>query len=243
MTSGDPRFSDDHSALILQRAAELQAQQGRGLSLTELEAAAAEVGIDTALVRRAAAEVSTRGAASPPPALSGGRALGAPLLLLHERVVAGPLSPSAREDAVREIHRQLGNRGRLETASGDLVWSTPRGRGLRVSICARAAGHIIRVEERLGELAGGLFLGMALPVAFAGLGFILPICIAVLGMPWLIPLGIALWFSLAFALARTIYSTVARQRDAQLRALADGLEEICLSAPAPAPAPAPTAPA
>lgn len=236
MTSGDPRFSDDQSALILQRAAELQAQQGRGLSLNELEAAAAEAGIDTALVRRAAAEVSVRPSAAPAPMATGGGALGAPLLLLHERVIPGALSNEVREEAVREIRRQLGTTGRLESTGRDLAWSNPRGRNVRVSIAPRAGGHIIRVEERLGELGGGLFLGMSLPMTFAGLGFILPICIAVLELPVLIPVALGLWAGLAFMLARTIFKTIARQRDAELQALADGLEEVCRNATALPPA-------
>lgn len=233
MTSGDPRFSDDQSALILQRAAELQAQLGRGLSLTELEAAASEAGIDTALVRRAAAELSARPVVAPAPQPSSGRVLGAPLQLLHERVVAGRLGEPGQEDAVREIRRQLGAPGRLEATGRELVWTNPNGRNLRVSIAPRGDANVIRVQERLGELGGGLFLGMALPMTFAGLGFILPICIAVLEAPVLIPLAFALWAGLSFLLARTIFKTIARQRDVELRALADGLEEVCNAATSP----------
>src|SRR5690606_10394130 len=86
MALGSPSFSDEESALILQRAAELQE---RRLSLTELEAAAAEAGIDAALVRRAAHEVSTLGPPPTPPAPARAGALGAPLQLVHERVVPG----------------------------------------------------------------------------------------------------------------------------------------------------------
>lgn len=223
----DPRFSDEDGALILQRAAELQERDGRSLSLAELESAAAEAGIDTALVRRAAAELAVRPPTMPAAAPHRGGALGAPLRLLHERVLAGEPSPHEAEEALREIRRQLGTAGRLDATGRELSWSNPRGRNIRVSIVPRAGGRIIRVEERLGELGGGLFLGMALPMTFAGLGFILPICIAVLEMPVLIPVALVLWGALAFGLARTIFKTVARQRDQELRALADGLEEVC----------------
>ena len=141
------------------------------------------------------------------------RVLGAPLQLLHERVVAGRLGEPGQEDAVREIRRQLGAPGRLEATGRELVWTNPNGRNLRVSIAPRGDANVIRVQERLGELGGGLFLGMALPMTFAGLGFILPICIAVLEAPVLIPLAFALWAGLSFLLARTIFKTIARQRD------------------------------
>ena len=227
MASGDPRYTDEESALILHRAAELQAQEGRSLSLPELESAAAEAGIDVALVRRAATELSTMPKPAPPPVPSSGGALGAPLMLAHERVVPGPVSPDTWDEVRHEIQRQLGIDGDPEQLGRQFVWSARRGRKLRVSLAPRGGGTLVRVEERMSELAGGLFLGMALPVALAGLGFILPICIAVLGMPALIPVALGVWFAMAFMLARTIYRSIGTRRDAELRRLADGIEEVC----------------
>lgn len=227
MSEAGPRYSDEESALILQRAAELQAREGRNLSLPELEAAAAEVGIDVALVRRAAREVALGGPPPPPPAPVSGGALGSPLLLLHERVVPGALGRGAWDEVAGEISRQLGVAGRVEANERQFAWKDPHGRAVRVSIVARGDRSIIRVEERMSGAAGGLFLGMGLPVALGGLGFILPICIAVLDMPVLIPVALAAWWALAFLLARTIFKTVAGQRDRELRALADGLAEVC----------------
>lgn len=231
MALGSPSFSDEESALILQRAAELQE---RRLSLTELEAAAAEAGIDAALVRRAAHEVSTLGPPPTPPAPARAGALGAPLQLVHERVVPGEGDGSWDEE-MAEIQRQLGVSGRFEVVGRQLGWRSRHGRKIRVSIVARGGRRVIRVEERVGDLAGGLFLAMGLPVTFAGLGFILPICIVVLELPLLIPVALVVWAALAFSLSRTIFKTVATQRDAELRALADGLVEVSLH-PLPMPA-------
>ena len=231
MSEGGPRYSDEESALILQRAAELQAREGRSLSLPELEAAAAEAGIDVALVRRAAQEVALTGPPPPPPAPISGGTLGAPLLLVHERVVPGALGRGAWDDAVTEISRRLGVAGRVEATERQFAWSDPHGRAVRVSIVARGDRSLIRVEERMSGAAGGLFLGMALPVTLGGLGFILPICIAVLHAPVLIPVALVAWAALAFLLARTIFKTVAGQRDRELRALADGLAEVCGGGP------------
>jgi hypothetical protein len=233
MSEGGPSYSDEESALILQRAAELQAREGRSLSLRELEVAAAEAGIDVALVRRAAQEVALGGPVPAPVPASGG-ALGAPLLLLHERVVPGAPTRATWEDATTEIRRRLGVVGRVEATDRQLAWSDPHGRSVRVSIVARGDRGVVRVEERMSNAAGGLFLGMALPVTMAGLGFILPICIAVLDLPALIPVALVVWAGLAFGLARTIFKTVARQRDAELRALADGLVEVCTAEGPPA---------
>jgi hypothetical protein len=60
----------------------------------------------------------------------------------------------------------------------------------------------------------------------------------VLDLPALIPVALVVWAGLAFGLARTIFKTVARQRDAELRALADGLAEVCSPAGPPALPPA-----
>lgn len=231
MSEGGPKYSDEESALILHRAAELQAKEGRSLSLPELEAAAAEVGIDVALVRRAAHEVALGGPAPAPPAPRSGGMLGAPLLLVHERVVPGALGRGAWDDAVAEISRQLGVAGRVEATERQFAWKDPLGRAVRVSIVARGDRSLIRVEERMSGAAGGLFLGMGLPVGLGGLGFILPICIAALELPVLIPVALAAWWALAFLLARTIFKTVASQRDRELRALADGLAEVCSGGP------------
>jgi hypothetical protein len=233
MSEGGPKFSDEESALILHRAAELQAKEGRGLSLHELETAAAEAGIDVALVRRAAKEVAIAGPPPPPPAPVSGGALGAPLLLLHERVVPRPPVRGAWDEAATEIRRRLGVAGRVEASERQFGWSDPHGRAVRVSLVARGDRTMIRVEERMSGTAGGLFLGMALPVALGGLGFILPICIAVLDAPALIPVALVAWAGLAFLLARTIFKAVASQRDRELRALADGLADVLGEGPRP----------
>jgi hypothetical protein len=164
---------------------------------------------------------------APPAPVRTNRLLGSPLHMVHERVVAGELPPSRWDEVQAEIRRQLGTTGRSEPMGRQLAWHDPNGRNIRVTLSPRGGHTLIRVEERLGELGGGLFLGMALPLAFAGLGFILPICIAVLDMPALIPVAFLAWAALAFGFARLLFTTVARERDPQLQALADGLVDVC----------------
>lgn len=264
MPHGDPSFSERESALILQRAAELQAQQGRGLSLPELESAAAEAGIDVALVRQAAAEVTTLSTTAPAPvpvpAPASGGLLGAPLRLMHERVVDGELDPSRESDVMAEITWQLDPHSRKHrpgatrwertgasattepsaplsggpaggSSGGRLTWANPDGRKIKVALVPRGGRTVIRVEEQISDLAGGLFLGMGLPLTFVALGFILPICLAVIDMPVLIPVAFIAWAAMVLGMTRLLFTTLARQRDASLRALADGLAEVCQNAP------------
>lgn len=252
MSTEDSSYSEQESALILQRAAELQAQQGRSLSLPELESAASEAGIDVALVRRAAQEVTTLSPAAPAAAPARGGALGSPLRLVHERVIDGPIDPSRISAIQAEIEWQLGRdvpdlarqaATALKQGGPDvhpevrtepprpMMWQSSRGRKIQVSLVPRAGRTIIRVEERLGDLAGSLFMGMGLPTTVGGLGFILPICIAVIDMPVLIPVAFVAWAALVFGFARLLFTTISRQRNPQLQALADGLTEVCRQDP------------
>ena len=71
-------YSEEEFALILRKAAELasraeaRADSSAGLTLTEMKAAAAQVGFDPALVERAARLLATSSAASPLERLAGG---------------------------------------------------------------------------------------------------------------------------------------------------------------------------
>ena len=76
--SDDQRvYSDEEFALILRKATELARAEPRtpssaGLTLTEMKAAAAQVGLDPALVERAARLLAARATASPLERLTGG---------------------------------------------------------------------------------------------------------------------------------------------------------------------------
>ena len=216
----DDVYSDDEVALILRRAAELQ--PGRALSLAEIEAAAAEAGIETALVRRAATELRTQPEARAPAPATG--AFG-PVSLVFERSVPRVIGPSEHASLLAEIRRHLTSAGKVEQYGDELIWSGKQ-RGIRVIVTPRKRHTLIRVEERAGGLAGGLYGGLGGGLALAGLGWILPIAIAVLGAPILIPVFIAVWTLGAYLLARTVHRGVLADRRAQLEALADDLAAL-----------------
>ncbi len=223
MSDEPDRFDEEEVGLILRRAAEVQA--GRSMTLPELEGVAAEVGIDAALVRRAAAELRTR---VDTPAVSGGGVFG-PTLLVYERRVPGRVDASAWEDVVSEIRRRSKIDGSVEQLGKELVWtSRPRngsGRDVRVVVTPRRDRTLVRVEERTGGLSGGIYGGIMGGLFPAGLGWILPVCIAALEAPILIPLLIVAWVAGSYWLSRTIYRTVLEPRQRELEALADGIAE------------------
>jgi hypothetical protein len=217
------RFDDEEVGLILRRAAEVQA--GRSMTLAELEGVAAEAGIDAALVRRAAAELRTKN--DTPPVTSPG--VFGPTALVYERRLPGNIGPEAWEDILSEIRRRSKIDGMVEPIGKELVWSSVRrggpGRDVRVVVSTRRGRTIVRVEERTGGLSGGIYGGIMGGLFPAGLGWIIPVCIAALELPVLIPVLIVAWVVGSYWLSRTIYRTVLEPRQRELEQLADGIAE------------------
>ncbi len=101
------RFSDKEVALIIKRAAELQAAGGEedasGMSLAEVEQVANEAGIDPFLVRRAASDYA-RQPATPEPSV----VRRAPSAVSLETVVSGEVLEDDYEMIVDEVRRSFG---------------------------------------------------------------------------------------------------------------------------------------
>ncbi len=226
MVSGEERYSEDEVALILQRAAEIQ--PGRSLSLGEIEAVADEAGIEPALVRRAADEV--RLAKRRPSAAPAVRGVFGPMQLVYERRVDGVVDSSMWDEIVAEVRRQLPLSGSLESVGRELIWSAQvsgeSGRKLRVIVTPRGTQTLVRVEEHTASLAGGLYGGIMGGAGFGGLGWIIPVSIAALGMPAMIPVLLGAWVYACYLLARTIFRSIIANRRLELERLADGVAEL-----------------
>lgn len=239
MGEHDDRFSEDEVALILRRAAEIQ--PGRSVALSEVEAIAEEVGIDKALVRRAAADVR-RGTTEPPVPVRAG-AFG-PTRVVFERSASGAVDPSMWGDLVAEIRRHVSSPGRIEEVGKELIWSSrssateagDAGRDIRVIVTPRRDKTLVRVEEKTSGLAGGLFGGIMGGAGAGGLGWILPVCIAALEMPILIPFFIAAWVYATYRFAKLIYDNILSTRRPQLQAIADGVADLATELAAAPPA-------
>lgn len=132
------------------------------MSLVELEQVAREAGIDPAMVRRAAAEVERGGRAVAEPA----PLLGAPVRLVTERVIAGELRESSLAAVLDAIQRETDDPGQPRGIGGVLVWhSSPPlqyararwHRRLSLRVTPRDGATTVRVEESIGDAAGGIF--------------------------------------------------------------------------------------
>ncbi len=222
-------YDDDEVARILKRATELhqeepaRAGRGGGLTLRELEEIAVEAGINPANLRRAAQELDT-GHTGPS---EWAALLGEELTLAFERVVPGEIPDRGFEDVVAIIQQSAFEHGQPSLLGRTLTWQTEtatKTRSLQVVVSSRGGETHIRVEERLHQLAGGLFGGITAGVgAGVGVGVGLPVGIVTLGSALFavaFPLGIA---TISFIGARAIYRTIVARRR---RILGDLLERV-----------------
>lgn len=160
------RYSEKEVSRLLKRATELQRNVGvspaaRGLTLGELEDAAAEAGLDPALLRQAAAELDM---GSLPEAGSGlgTRLAGAPLRTLIERSLSGEVPTSAFASMVPLIQMAADSPGQASQVGNTMTWQSQNPaspRSLQILVTAHGGNTLIRIEERYGALAGGLFGG------------------------------------------------------------------------------------
>jgi hypothetical protein len=159
------RYSDGEVEEIVRQAAEDQVAHPteEGMSLRTVQQIADGVGISPERVERAARKLEAREPVAPS-AESGAAALwlGSPTLIACERVVDGEATETTYEEIVEEVQATLANVGHAARFGRTLTWSTAHsgsggGRALQVRVISRGGQTRIYVQERLGELAGGLF--------------------------------------------------------------------------------------
>jgi hypothetical protein len=119
-------YSDEEFAVILRKAAELAsrpeapAASSEGLTLMEMKSAAAQAGLDPALIERAARMLVTQGAASPMERLTGGP-------LRHSQDARFPVKLDEKSaarllSAVRIAAGVAGSRDRGHSSSMGMTW-------------------------------------------------------------------------------------------------------------------------
>jgi hypothetical protein len=211
-------FSDKEVRDILRRATTLPAdpdlRDPAGPSLEDLMAAAAEVGLDPAVVRRAAAiEASPSGGVA-------GFALGAPDRREVRAVLSGTTLPDQREALVRATELGLGRRGEvLESDPGRFEWREDHIAGRsRVCITEQNGSAEIRVStDRAGHYVAGWFLGF--------LAWALVLGVTPVGLMGLLP-KILSWIAMPVLLARPWWTRADRRLRARLEALTLDLARI-----------------
>ena len=216
-----------------------------GYRLSDVREAATEVGIPERYVARAQSElglsgadagsqrssgVATRTAAGASKSVATQRFgqnifLGAPTNIVREVEAPKEVGPEDLEVLALMIQRAIGDPGHVSSLGRSLHWSAAQQqRRLQISIVPRNGRTIIRADERLQPLIGGLFGGI---VGGGGGG---------IGGGVGMPLGIAVWHSplaglglfgatvfSAYLTARTLFVSIRGKRE---RELADLLDEM-----------------
>jgi hypothetical protein len=226
------RYNEKEVADIIKRASELQqvestSESTTGMSLAELEQVAREAGLDPALVRRAATDLDTRVSDRKPSAF-----LGAPTNLVLERTIDGEIPPDEYETIVLEIQRELGGVGQASTLGRSVVWTMQgvsrrrvSSRTVQVTITPRNGRTTIRMEEPLGQFAGGLFGGLMGGLGAGTSGIAMGIGMGVFHSAPVTVGIIGGMISASYLLARTIFGRTVRTRAERMQRLMSRLAE------------------
>ncbi len=219
-------FNEKQVGALLRRAAELQAgtpSDEAGLTLDEVQTAAAEAGIDPRFVAQAAAELRVRPVTTPQ---EGFAFWGAPVHLSEERVLAHPLDEDEWGAVVREAQRIYGQVGELRSVGTTRTWSygNKSTTVMGLSVTTRRGQTIVSAHRNLTQEIAGTFAGggptpivFSMLLAFEGLAF-LPVGLRV---------AVAMTLVLAIYLAlRGIVYTVGRVQRRKMAGLLDAVEQV-----------------
>jgi hypothetical protein len=221
-----------------------------GFRLEHVRQAAVEAGISAAYVTLALDELLRRGTGAPAVAAAprapvdnaSGRTSatvtqtnngrewplsGAPMSLVYEADVPGQLSPDDYDVIVHTIRSTFGEAGVATTLGRSLSWTTTsfnKTRRIYVSLSASGGRTHIRVEEKLGELAGmtygGIVGGGGGGLGGASVGLSVAAFHVLGGVVFFLPFAIVAG---AYGLARMVFTRSVANRSRELEQLVSRL--------------------
>lgn len=218
----EKRFTDREVHEILKKAVERAPSRvlvkSEGLSLAELKAIGAEVGIDPARLEDAARSIALGGGNRP------NQLLGGPTVLHFERKVEGELDPKDTTEILSRIRRTMGRQGEVTEIHGALEWSDKGESGERyVTLSSRDGTTTIRASANLTQAAVITFLpggivGFIATVAgfarFAKSGSEVALILGLTALPILYPI------------LRTIFKKISGAESAKLQQVVDELARL-----------------
>lgn len=219
MTETERRYSDEEVALILRKAAQLDtgsagSEAGDGLSLTEIERIAREVGIAPDVVARAAAALRTEAPST------AARIFGGPTDFAAEHEARGEVPREHYGDVVEVIRRVMGKPGRTSEVLDGLEWKS-WGDTTQVTVVVRPTAGRTRVQI-LADRGGSAIIAYLVPSVGALLGGVITGAILepTVG-PGLLIIGTAA--SAGFLGARTIWAAATRRFRRKFASLVDAV--------------------
>jgi hypothetical protein len=165
------RYSDEEFALILRKASEISevgdGSHPDGLSLSEIQQIAAEAGIDSSAIARAAAGLPEQ-SRDKVAAIIGG-----PLMYRHERTLPGKISEEGLSKILQTVRRTASRQGETEHVLDSLEWQTvdepsqifvnvsARDSGTTIEVVGdrRTAGALTVLLPTIGSFMGSMILG------------------------------------------------------------------------------------
>jgi hypothetical protein len=208
------RFDEKEFALILRRATELQEQGAApssrsSLTLREIEAIAAEAGIEPALIRRAALDLS----GGPAPSLW--RRVAGPAPHIHtEKTIPGELGPDALSAIIDAARTELGPGTARDVLRG-VEWSGRDSWG-KVHVAARPRGGETRLEVSADRSETAAVAATLLPIAGLILG---GVAASALDVSLVVAGGVGLAGGLSGA--RLVWNAVASRWQTRVRVVLD----------------------
>jgi hypothetical protein len=164
-----------------------------------------------------------------------------------ERLVEGEVPPDQLDALIEEARATFHLVGHASRTDRTLIWTGRRPKkpfnpldvkdmlesgvggdapDVLVRVTARGGQTRIRLEHRLGELAGGIFGGIMGGLGAGGVAVTLALGIPVLGLPLAaLVAGSAAFAGGSWALSRAIYRAVVASKQTMLDRLADQLAE------------------
>lgn len=229
------RYGDEDVRRLLELATQIQDAEGgsgrgggEGLTLAQIQEAAAEAGIDPVYVQRAAARMDHSG--SPEPGVWWEWLAGTPLTIRTARVVPGEITNDDFWQVPSEMdakHSFLGP-GSVSKTGRTLTWKSEEdgSRSIHVTVASRVGETRIHASEELHSVADNLFGGMVGAGGLAvGLGVGIFVGGSVLGSTLfsvLFPIGLVGGLYLG---ARRIMKWISGRRRRVLEALADSIAD------------------
>ena len=215
--SEEPRFTDRQLALILKRAANLQAVGDESRhSLEEIRQIAAQVGIPPQLVTRAASEI-TEGRS--PSGL-----FGPDTSYYATGTVPGRVEPRRYPDLLTVLRRRVKSPGQSGEIAGTLEWrGEARYYSLLVTVTPGERETVIGVQGEYARERNGIYA--ALVAGPTAVGLLAATFAMEVGR---VPLAIAIFAGvgvLAYGTARVLWRYLARAGQREVRELRDALVE------------------
>lgn len=211
----DAPISPSEVRRILRRAAEIAerdpetAGAERAVTRSELERAAADLGLPASAIARAI----DHDEGEEPSEAKGHWFLGGKTRIVLEREIAAEPSQREREDLLDEIREVTGDTGTVESVGNSLVWRATMTRNAQQTFTIRMRFRDGRtrvvIEERLLGQAIGLFVGLGVGGGVGPMGGYIMACIKLGAIGLVFPL---VWIPLMLLLARTIFVGITQRR-------------------------------